>query len=76
MRAGQSKTMSLWEATADTLASIVISVLAAFVIFPIFLGIFPTIWQNICSVLAFTFVGFLRKYLCRRVFNYLHIKGY
>lgn len=76
MRIGQTKLMSILESSTDTIISILISVGATYLIFPIFIGqTFPLI-TNIWIVTSFTVIGLIRKYICRRIFNYFHIKGF
>jgi hypothetical protein len=67
---GQSRRMSFIESCANTAFGFVISVAAAFIIFPL-IGIQSTGVQNVLAVVLFTFVSIARNYVVRRVFTKL-----
>lgn len=71
---GQSRLMSLLESSADIATGFIVSVLAAHLIFPIF-GVNTTIQDNLGIVALFTLTSLGRRYVTRRLFNWLHVRG-
>lgn len=64
----QSRRMSLVETVAGVAVGFVVSVLASFVVYPIFGHAF-TLSQNIGITIIFTVLSIVRGYLVRRAFN-------
>jgi len=69
----QSRIHSILEATANTIICYFIGVGAQRVIFPLF-GIFINPEDNFAIAGLFTIVSFVRSYILRRVFNWLHVE--
>jgi hypothetical protein len=69
----QSRQQSVIEVICSTLAAFAISVAASSIIFPAF-GFHSTHAQNLWITLIFTLISFIRSYLFRRFFNWLHSK--
>lgn len=67
----QTRKQSLTEATLSTFLAFYISVYAASVVYPLF-GFHSTPSQNFWITLIFTVISFIRSYLTRRFFNWLH----
>ena len=64
----QSKKLSALESMANTVVGFTLSVLAGFIIFPLF-GLETTPLDNLGIVLCFTTISFIRSYLIRRYFE-------
>lgn len=69
----QSRRQSLTEATLSTFLAFYISVYAASIVYPAF-GFHSTASDNFWITLIFTVISFVRSYLTRRFFNWLHAK--
>lgn len=67
----QTKIQSLLESVVNIFIGFIIAVLSQIMIFPLF-DIHTTTAENIEIAIYFTFVGLVRSYLLRRMFNYLH----
>ncbi len=70
---GQSRRASLAEAALNVLLGFWISVLANIWLLPLW-GFHPSLSQGVEIGLIFTLISLVRKYLLRRLFNWLHIK--
>ncbi len=68
---GQSRRMSVVEATVSTAIGYIVAVATQFVVFPIF-GLAVGVWENLGIGLAFTAVSIVRSYLVRRLFERIH----
>ena len=71
---GQSRAMSLIEATANVALGYGLAVLAQIAIFPVF-GFEATLAQNLKLAAAFTLLSLARSYLLRRAFEALRLRG-
>ena len=69
----QTHKQSLSEAVLSTFLAFYISVYAASIVYPAF-GFPSTSAQNFWITLIFTVISFIRSYLTRRFFNWLHTK--
>jgi hypothetical protein len=67
--------MSTLEAVSDTVSSLGVGVACNFWLAPL-IGITPTLGQATVLTFFFAAVGLLRKYLWRRLFNWLHVRGH
>lgn len=72
---GQSKKHSLLESFINIFVGIGISFLAQVIVFPWF-GINIPIKDNVLITLIFTVISIVRSYSLRRVFNWMHVRGY
>lgn len=70
---GQTRWMSLMESSLDIAMGFIVSVGAGFVIFPMF-GIQTTVLDNMGIVSLFTVTSLGRRYVTRRIFNWLQIR--
>lgn len=61
------------ESSFDIAMGFVVSVLAGYIIFPLF-GIKITLLNNMGIVALFTVTSLGRRYITRRFFNWLHIR--
>lgn len=70
----QTKKQSLVEAVIGTLIAFTLST----VIQPVVLGTYACTINYVASMeiaLIFTFISFVRNYIVRRCFNWLHVRG-
>ncbi len=72
---GQKKSHSFAETVINTLVGLGLSLAAQLVIFPYF-DIHTTFTENFHIALLFTIISIIRGYVMRRVFNFIHIKGW
>ena len=73
MNTGQSRKMSIVEASFATATSYCVAIGSQLVIYPYF-GIQITLAQNFGLAGAFTLISLVRGYMVRRAFNYLHMR--
>lgn len=67
----QSKRHSMLEACLNTASGMVISLIASWIIYPLY-GFHPTAMQNLSIVVIFTVISVARSYMWRRAFNWYH----
>jgi hypothetical protein len=70
---GQSKKYSIVESITSTAIGFFISIIAQWIIFPIF-NIYVSVEENICIAIFFTTVSIIRGYFVRRLFNFLSLR--
>lgn len=71
----QLKRHSALEVCISTGIGFVVAFTANLIILPPF-GFTPTFTQNLFLTIFFTIVSVIRGYAVRRLFNWLHVKGY
>lgn len=71
----QKKRYSLLEVLCDNASGFVLALIVQQILFPI-MGIYITNEKGVIIISVFTAVALVRKYIWRRLFNYLHSKGY
>tara|TARA_R110000803_G_scaffold210835_1_gene284191 strand:+ start:57891 stop:58103 length:213 start_codon:yes stop_codon:yes gene_type:complete len=64
----QTKKQSLKESLLNVLIGFTISLMASFIIFPLF-NMESSVLKNIGTTICFTIVSLMRSYLIRRYFN-------
>ena len=70
----QSRKHSLLEAVINTASGFIISLVVTEFLFPVF-DLHPSFAANFSITTIFTIISIIRSYICRRIFNHLHIKG-
>ena len=73
MRIGQSRRHSALESLINIVVGIAIAFIAQLIVFPLF-NIHISLSSHFGITLIFTAVSFLRSYMLRRFFNYLHLR--
>jgi uncharacterized membrane protein len=71
----QSKKHSHYEIATNMIAGLIIGWLIVFLVFPL-IGVETTAAHATASSVIFFIASYLRSYVIRRLFNYLHVKGY
>lgn len=72
---GQSRRMSMVEASANTASGFVLSWIAGMIVYPM-VGWTVSAAQNTAVVTIFTVISVARSYLWRRAFNWLHSRAH
>lgn len=70
----QSRTASLIETTAGLVVGFIVAMVVGHFVYRAF-GHQVSLGENFWMTVIFTVVSFIRSYLVRRGFNYLHVKG-
>lgn len=71
----QSKKYSWFETFANIAVGFCVAYIGQQIIFPI-VGLDVVLSQNLTIACFFTVVGIIRMYVTRRVFNWLHARGW
>ena len=72
---GQKKKVSLMEVLINTAIGYLVALATQIIVFPWF-NIEVTLNQQFAIGLIFTVVSIVRGYFVRRMFNYIHVKGW
>lgn len=72
---GQPKRMSWAETIISTLIGYLVALATQLTVFPL-MGISVTISENLLIGVIFTIVSIIRGYFVRRLFNWLHLRGW
>lgn len=71
----QSRRMTVVEATSDLVASVILGASINFVMVPWFTGVAISVWEATTYSGVFLAVGFVKRYLFRRAFVWLELRG-
>jgi len=72
MKISQSRTLSAIESLVDVGIGFVIAIVTTLYALPLF-GFHPSLTQSFGITLIFTVISVIRKYIVRRLFNWLHV---
>lgn len=70
----QSKRASFYESLFNTLSGFLLSLIVGYFLYPLF-GMPQSFNSSFWITVIFTIISIVRNYGCRRLFNYLHVKG-
>jgi hypothetical protein len=71
----QSKYMSLLEATVGQIIGFLIGWATNYLVLPLF-GFAVSFTSSFWLTVVFAIISFIRSYLIRRMFNWLHVQGW
>jgi uncharacterized membrane protein len=71
----QSKYMSLLEATVGQIIGFLIGWVTNYLVLPLF-GLAVSLSKSFWLTVVFAVVSFIRSYAIRRLFNWLHVRGW